>query len=336
MNDAMLDQLRDLIQNDVGQRGLRTDPERNLINACPDDFRLACRSLAEHPAPGLAVVTGFFIPTATPPAGETDGPLGALFLARALVPLGINVCIVTDDFCVRAVEAGLAECGMRKNVPIVTLPTPAQAGEMSDNEYWQYFEDRQGITNVSHLLAIERVGPSHIRDEIPIEHRDRCHTMRGRDITDLMSPAHRLFEAAEICEFAASAFGLASDLTTIGIGDGGNEIGMGKIPWDVIDRNIQNGGMVACRAPTGNLIVCGVSNWGAYALAAGVALLRGKKLDASLFDPARELEILEAMVEKGPLVDGVSGKPSATVDGLSWEQYAEVLVKIRDIHEAQG
>ena len=92
MTEPILDRLRDIIQEDVGMRGLAADPQRNLINACPDDFRAACHSLADHPAPRLVVVTGFFIPTATPPAGETDGPLGALFLARALSPLGIPVC----------------------------------------------------------------------------------------------------------------------------------------------------------------------------------------------------------------------------------------------------
>ncbi len=308
MTDAILTQLRDLIQNDIGARGLATDPAHNLINACPDDFRLACHSLTEHPRPGLAVVTGFFIPGATPPAGETDGPLGALFLARAFVPLGIQVVLATDEFCVRALEAGLAECGLRKQVPIVTLPTPVQAKQMSDAEYWQYFDDRKGIADLSHLLAIERVGPSHADD--------RCHNMRGRDISDFMSPAHRLFEADH-------------QLTTIGIGDGGNEIGMGKIPRDIIGRNIANGALIACRVPTKHLIVCGVSNWGAYALAAGISLLRGKPLDAALFDPAREYAILERMVEEGPLVDGVLGKPSATVDGLTWEQYADVLTRIR-------
>jgi hypothetical protein len=52
-------------------------------------------------------------------------------------------------------------------------------------------------------------------------------------------------------------------VTTIGIGDGGNEIGMGKIPWEVIRRNIPGGGRIACRVPTSFLLVCGISNWGA-------------------------------------------------------------------------
>ena len=49
--NKLLDRMRDIIQEDIGKRGLRTDPARNLINACPDDFRLACRSLAKGNAP---------------------------------------------------------------------------------------------------------------------------------------------------------------------------------------------------------------------------------------------------------------------------------------------
>jgi ActR/RegA family two-component response regulator len=100
---------------------------------------------------------------------------------------------------------------------------------------------------------------------------------------------------------------------------------MGKVPWDVIKCNIPGGDLVACRVATDFLIVCGVSNWGAYALATGVAHARGRQLDAHLFDRAREQQILETMVKAGPLVDGVTAKPTATVDGLTWEQYANVL-----------
>lgn len=330
---TVLDSLRDRIQEDVGQRGLRRDPVRNLVNSFPDDFALACESLARHPSPRLAIVTGFFIPTASPPAGETDGPLGALFLARALVPLGVRILLVTDDFCVSALEAALAACQLREHVPVVVLPGASDAKALSDAELWARLANADSNpTNgsqdpaITHLLAIERVGPSHRHEQVPAEHRDRCHTMRGRDITDFMSPAHRLFEFASTLD--------RGSITTIGIGDGGNEIGMGKIPWEVIQRNIPDGGIVACRISTDHLIVAGVSNWGGYALAAGVALLRQASLDPGLFDPHRERALLEAMVQAGPLVDGVTGKPTATVDGLSWERYSEVLTRIGEAFNA--
>ncbi len=330
-----LNRMRDIVQEDIGKRGLRTEAARNLINACPDDFRLACQSLATTPNPGLAIVTGFFIPTAQPPAGETDGPLGAVFLARALLPLGIKVALVSDAFCERALRAGLAACGLQEQAPVFVLPTPAAARTLSPDAYC-----RTALAQVpfliTHLLAIERVGPSHtletlqqqmqsdgalgqsyldFLDAVPQEHQNRCHTMRGCDITDLMSPAHQLFEWAQ----------QQPNVTTIGIGDGGNEIGMGKIPWDIIDRNIAGGGLVACRVPTKHLLVCGISNWGAYALAAGIWRWRGHALHPLLADPENERKILRVMVDHGPLVDGVTGQPAMSVDAQTFDDYIKVL-----------
>jgi hypothetical protein len=324
---AYLDALEGLMQEDVNQRGLRTDPAGNLISAAAGDFAAACRHLAETPQPAVAIVTGFLIAHAQPPSGETDGPLGALFLARAWAPLGIKVVLVTDSFCYRALEIGLAMSGLRKSVMLAVLPSPDQAGAMSVGDYWQWFADRAGA--LTHLIALERVGPSHtldsqpsgaFLDEVPAEHHDRYHSMRGLDITERMSPAHRLFETAR-----------QEKLTTIGIGDGGNEIGMGKIPWEVIRRNIPRGGLVACRVPTDYLIVSGISNWGAYALAAGFAHLRGQPLPPEMFDPRAEGELLQVLVERGGLVDGVTGAPEAIVDGLSWEQYGEVMRRMGEI-----
>jgi hypothetical protein len=138
-----------------------------------------------------------------------------------------------------------------------------------------------------------------------------------------------MFPAASLFEISDKPYPM-----TIGIGDGGNEIGMGKIPWDTIRRNIPNGGKIACRVATDHLIVAGVSNWGAFALAAGVALCLGRSLPAELFDPVRERELLEVMVKDGELVDAGTLQPTAMVDGLSFEQYIQPLLEIREILEA--
>jgi hypothetical protein len=327
VSHPLLTAARDLIQEDVGNRGLRTDPQRNLVTECPGDFESACRSIAETPGATVGVVTGFFIPHGQPPCGETDGPLGALFLARALTALGIGVALLTDAFAERALEVGLAAAGLTKSVPLGTLR--AAEGRLSiDWHEW-------GQTGFTHLIALERVGPSHTPEsvrsqpgstkadaerfaqEVPGEHHDRCHSMRGRDITEFMAPAHLLFEGARP--------------RTTGIGDGGNEIGMGKVPWDVIRRNIPRGEKVACRVATDHLIVCGVSNWGAYALGAGVRWLLGAEEHGDLFDVERERELLRVMVEKGPLVDGTTGLPGVTVDGLPFERYAEPLRRLGEM-----
>jgi hypothetical protein len=303
MSDALLEELRAIIQRDVNNRGLARDPHENLFTACRDDFANACRGIAEHPKPNVVIVTGFFIPHAKPPCGETDGPLGAIFLARAFDWLGFSVTLFTDLFCGRALKTGLESCGV--NILINTLPK-------HDDCSWAEYLDlaRFYQLHYSHLIALERVGPG--SDGL-------CRNMHGSDITQQNRPAHLLFEAAAR---------QIPPLCTIGIGDGGNEIGMGKIPADVIARNIPHGERISCRVPTDHLIVAGVSNWGAYALAAGVAVLRSQGLPWMLFDVEHERELLRVMVEEGPLVDGVTAQQTVTVDGLAFDDYVEPLRQI--------
>ena len=146
--------------------------------------------------------------------------------------------------------------------------------------------------------------------------------MRGKVITDKMFPAHLAFE--DECRNTYGHY-------TIGIGDGGNEIGMGEIPWETIAKNVPNGGLVACRVPTDYNIVCGVSNWGAYGLAAGVWHLRGRPFDPELFSADRERELWEKVLKEAVLVDGVTGERTLTVDGLSWDDYIQPLREIAAI-----
>jgi hypothetical protein len=314
VSDVILDQIRGIIQRDVNKRGLARDPHENLFTVCREDFAKACYSIAQTPQPAVAVVTGFFIPHAQPPCGETDGPLGAIFLARALTALGISITLLTDLFCCKPLKSGLDACGLGSSVLVYTLPPPTIYWTAFRDVDWRHSSNRMGIT---HLLALERVGPGF---------DGRCRNMHGRDVSEAMAPAHLLFEDAA-CR--------TPPLCTLGIGDGGNEIGMGKIPPEVIARNIPNGERISCRVPTDHLIVAGVSNWGAYALAAGVAVLRRQRLPASLFDVACERELLHIMVEQGPLVDGVTAQPTVTVDGLAFDDYAEPLRQIGELLEKE-
>ena len=294
-----MEAIRAAVQRDLAGRGLDRDPQANLFAYCAGDFAAACRGLASHPSAELAVVTGFWIASAG--RFETDGPPGAAFLARVLGRLGIRVRIYTDAGAVDILRAGCPEA------TIGEIPASLPGG-------------------VTHLLALERVGPGHtlqsLRDpadieafaaEVPAQDRGRCRSMRGIDITEKTTPSEHLF-------------GPARDYTTIGVGDGGNEIGMGKVPWAMIRRAVPRGGLIACRVPVDHLLVAGVSNWGAYALAAGVAVLRGARL-GEMFDPNREEATLRIMVEAG-LVDGVSGERAATVDGLPFAVHADVLKRL--------
>lgn len=268
------------VHTDPGNRGLA-----ELFAYCPGDLVAACRVLSDWPV--AAIFTGFFIPSADPACFETDGPLGAAFLVRALQEVGgtaTTICEAPIDY---AIQAGLS---------VVRMEQPDHYGHD-----WP-------------IITIERSGPAT---------DGSYYTMRGRDTRPHLSDW--------LTEFLSRD---RRGQPTIGIGDGGNEIGMGKIPHETIVKNIPNGDLIHCRVPTDHLIVAGVSNWGAYALAAGVYVLRGVKPPADLFDPDREREILEVMVREGPLVDGVTGKQTATVDGLTWEEYVKPMIRIRDILES--
>ncbi|WP_439623118.1 glutamate cyclase domain-containing protein [Gemmata sp.] len=298
------------VQTDPGNRGLARDPHDNLFTATAGDFEAACRVLTRVPRVTLSIITGFFIPTATPPAPETDGLLGAVFLASSLPRLGDCVIINTEPQGMKAVLSGLRAIGIpssamqheQPNELTMLAGVTVDYGDELDAAPW-------------HFLALERAGPAS---------DGRAYSMRGRDISDQLHRSLSVFSKPTINR----------NYTNLGIGDGGNEIGMGKIPHETVVKNIPNGDLIHCRVPTDHLIVAGVSNWGAYALAAGVYVLREVKPPADLFDPDREREILEVMVRAGPLVDGVTGQQTATVDGLPWDEYARPLVRIREILES--
>lgn len=57
------------------------------------------------------------------------------------------------------------------------------------------------------------------------------------------------------------------------VGDGGNEVGMGKVYGKVLSSKIANAKEIACVVPTDHLIIASVSNWGGYALCAATAVL---------------------------------------------------------------
>jgi hypothetical protein len=295
------------VQTDPGNRGLARDPHDNLFTATKGDFEAACRSFVNHPQAALDLTTGFYIPTATPRAFETDGPLGAAFLLRALSPLDYQVGLGSRRAVATAMSSALRAAALEVELIEVEDGT-------TDPEHIVQLGGTWPGQPSTHYLALEHVGRAA---------DGRYYSMRGRDITEFTKPVDR--------DFLRNAE--TSEVITIGIGDGGNEIGMGKIPHETIVKNIPNGDLIHCRVPTDHLIVCGVSNWGAYALAAGIYVLRGVKPPPDLFDPDRERAILEVMVREGPLVDGVTGKQTATVDGLSWDEYAKPLVRIREILE---
>jgi hypothetical protein len=290
---------------------------------------LAAADLAEH-GQRVIIVTGFFIPAATPPAAETDGPPGAALLAAALTELGLTVQLVTDDRCRSAVEVATREMGLLADCVVV----PGRSSEEIDDWFRRTANDQE-LPPLTHLIAIERVGPSHTLASIPqpdrveferlvpAAERDHAFNMRGVCLDEVTAPLHRLFELAIDLQ----------GLKTIGIGDGGNEIGMGAIPWSELHVRLTNPdlGKICCRVPTDWTIVAGVSNWGGMALAAAVLMLRGKSSALRPWTATQQQALLQRLVAEGPAVDGVTRLPEATVDGLPFLTYIQPWEGIRRV-----
>jgi hypothetical protein len=264
-----------------------------LAAACPDGPRRAVDLLTAGDRPHLVLLTGFAIPA--PDGGwraETDGPLGTVQLAECARALGWPVRILTDAPCGDAVRA-LAPPGVP--VDVAVLPSEQTPHECPD------LVGRYRAAGVTHLLSIERVGPA--PDGTP-------RNMRGEDIGRATACLQHVVTAGP--------------WTVVGIGDGGNEIGMGSLSPDVVERHVPSGARVRCTVGADALVVAGTSNWGAAAVVAGLSLRLGRpELLAGLRD-AHGRELIGRLVTAGG-VDGVTRRAEPTVDGLQWTTYQDVV-----------
>ncbi|MCP1100973.1 hypothetical protein M2454_000191 [Aequitasia blattaphilus] len=211
---------------------------------------------------------------------ETDGPLGTMVMAEALEKLGFHPVIVTDEYC-----KGFFECRSIK-----TLYVDIEAGE---KEYWELLEKYQPVG----VISIERCG-SNI-------HQDYTN-MRGISIKEATAKIDILVELANILK-----------IPTFGIGDGGNEIGMGNLQ-DAIARELS---ICPCKVKVEHLVLATVSNWGAYAVVAYFQKITGEKLLPQFEEIA---EYLKKIVSIG-CVDGVTKERTASVDGFSLHTEKQVI-----------
>ena len=168
-------------------------------------------------------------------------------------------------------------------------------------------DDYLDTTAPTHLLSIERLGRGP---------DGRYYNMRGVDVTETTPPLDDLF-------IEASKRGI----TTIGIGDGGNEIGMGRVFANAVGA-VPHGRRIATTVSTDFCIVAGVSNWGAYGLAGALSVLE----DRDLLPTAESVALdLENMVHIGGAADGVTHRTrqAPTVDGLELSHTLGMLEDIR-------
>lgn len=223
-------------------------------------------------------------------AAETDGPPGTMCLVCALKKLGFSPVIVTDDIC-----RGLFE------------------PEQIDVVYVNVGDDASVYEKLLHmyapvaLISVERCGHNRNNDYT---------NMNGRSIADQTARIDTMFELAE-----------KERIFTIGIGDGGNEIGMGNLKKQIASDLV----MDPCTVTVDELIVATTSNWGAYALVASLELFSHKRL---LLPYQKISHYLGRIVSLG-CIDGVTRRMEQSVDGFPPSVEEEIIFALSSTVESR-
>ncbi|NXQ50961.1 GLUCM protein, partial [Catharus fuscescens] len=237
--------LETLIGIDPGERGIRhLQRQGELLGAC----------LAMSHAGSVLITTGFPTHFTHQPPEENDGPPGALAIAAMLQALEKQVAIVTDqramDLNKKIIEEAVKLGILKKPIPLLSYQR-----ENDDSALMFLCENgNPGKPRFDHLVAIERAG---------MAADGNYYNARKVNIKHLVDPIDELFLAAQTIP----------GVTTTGVGDGGNELGMGKVK-DAVKKHIKNGDVIACDVEADFAVVAGVSNWGGYAIACALYVLR--------------------------------------------------------------
>lgn len=215
---------------------------------------------------------------------ETDGPPGTFFLAKALNSLGFNAVIITDKFCRRFFEG--------VNVRYADIN--------ASSEYYSELLDRY---SPKALISIERCG---------VNAKGDYANMRGESVAEHTARIDLMFYE-----------GRRRGIPTFGVGDGGNEIGMGNFR-DIIERKLS---LVPCVVDADHPIIATVSNWGAYGICAYLQIMSGERLLPTYSETAK---YLQKIVDMGS-IDGVTKRHESTVDGFTPEIEREIIDSLNDI-----
>lgn len=334
----MLDwnRLEALMHQDPGRRGL---PSARRAGDWLDagELERAAPSLAGSPG-GVGLLTGFYLPDPRGWVPETDGPPGVLFLAECLTVLGHQVTLLGEPSLLEVLERAAEPARWRgyRTLAVAADDWASATANPGDRPIPAGLAEQ--VLGWKHLISVERIGRSHdpaslarqgadgetrsrFRTSVAEHHWGRLHSMRGELVPEDISPAwDALFEVARH----------DLGLTTIGIGDGGNELGMGRFDWRELAVAIAggDGGTIACRTATTRALIAGCSNWGAWALGWSALALSGRAEELRFWDGPYETALLGRMVAAGAR-DGVTGRAEPTVDALPRAEYLAPLDEIR-------
>lgn len=283
--------LDEAMRYDPGNRGLLANAPANPL----DRLQEALKEIT-----GVVILTGFPVRLGLHNfTGETDGPMGAANLAFAFESIGVPVWLLTDEEAYWVVNAAVTRRGCKCR----PLMLPRYEAD-------EFIAAQLDAIHPSHVLTIERPGKA--RD-------GHYHNMRGGIIDAMFVDASSIIEAAR-----------ERGITTISIGDGGNEIGMGALA-ETIEKYVPHGEAICAREVADIALISGVSNWWGW----GVSALLSRMYGINLL-PSDDMErgMLHEMVLAGS-VDGCTKRPEETVDNLPMEVHLGVLSNVRSAMQAK-
>lgn len=255
------------------------------------------------------IMTGFVLHPFN--KAETDGTVGSVLLARALVKaFGAKPVIICPEECVNAFRhisdcIGLAPC----SVSVIPFTKDKdRAAECADEII------SQGVPDA--VIAVECPGENE---------KGVYHNAKGIDVTRLEAKQDVLFEKLR-----------ETGVLNIAIGDLGNEIGLGAI-GGYIREKIPFAGEGACscgceggicvRTKADNIITATVSDWGCYSLIAMLAFI----LENPDIMHSAEIEktALETAVRYG-LID-MTGEGVTAIDGFGEDIICPIVTLMKEL-----
>ncbi|XP_003787035.1 D-glutamate cyclase, mitochondrial isoform X1 [Otolemur garnettii] len=315
-------ELETIIGIDPGNRGIG-----HLL--CNDELLKASLSLSH--AHSVLITTGFPTHFNHQPPEETDGPPGAIALAAFLQALEKEVSMVVDqralDLHQKLIEDAIEQGVLKTQVPLLTY----KGGSVEVAQEFLCKDGDPKSPRFDHLVAIERAGRAA---------DGNYYNARKMNIKHLVDPIDDLFLAAK----------KIPGISSTGVGDGGNELGMGKVK-EAVKKHIRNGDVIACDVAADFAVIAGVSNWGGYALACALYILnscevhrrylrkaigssgapQGQSWIQALPSVTKEEKMLSILVHH-KVRSGVSGVVGMEVDGLPFHStHAEMIQRLVDV-----
>jgi hypothetical protein len=227
---------------------------------------IAAKALTDKVKPGSTIVFLPGFPTFGTYTAEQDGPVGASMLARVLAELfGARVVVLTDEKQTDMVKDTFMGAGF----------SIANSLEDVIHNHQALIEGVKENTQIDASEMLDKYRPAAV---VAIERPSRnvkgkYMSMKGIDLT---------YKIARLDEIVLEA--KKRGVITIGVGDGGNELGCGLIKEDVAKYH-PNGKIIASNVSTDCLVFASISNLGSYGIAGAAAAISS---DAYVL-PSREV-----------------------------------------------